>query len=174
MDFILYIIGYFIIAVAVLYGFGVNKNLTSSDLSIIVNMIIGGVFFLAMGKIVEVLVKIEKKLPERLITNEFSNIEFFVKSNDFEVYDSSNETYQYFILDGNEFIQARVFKNYLEANESSFIYRLPNRGEIKLTVYKEYSQLADMFSKNNIIFVKLSSLNISLIRQGNDIRLRYL
>jgi hypothetical protein len=173
LGLILYAIGYFIIFIGVLYSFIVIKNLTSGDVSIILSTVFGGVIFLALGKIVEILEKIEKKLPERKYTEEFPITEFSVRSNDFEVYDSNNETYKYFTLNGNEFIQARVFKNYIDIKETDFEYKLPNRNEIKLTVYKEYSPIVDMFSRDEIIFVKLSSLNISLLRRGNKITLSY-
>jgi hypothetical protein len=132
------------------------------------------VFFLALGKIVEVLEKIEKKLPERIYSDEFPTTEFKVKSYDFDVFESNSETYQYFTLNGNEFIQARVFKSYINIKETTFLFKLPNREEKELPVFKDYSQTADLFSRDEIIFVKLSSLYIGSTRNGNVITLSYI
>jgi hypothetical protein len=171
MELVLYILGIFIITLGVMIVFLGNNGLSSIDFSIVVNAIIGGVFFLALGKIVEVLVKIEKKLPALKYADEFQPIEFKVVSNDFEVYESNNETYQFFDLDGNEFIQARVFKNYLVITEKSFVFKLPNSEQIEFQVMKYYSPTADMFARDEIIFVKLMSLNMKATRNGNLITL---
>jgi hypothetical protein len=170
VNLLLYAVGWIIIIFGLFIAIVIHV-----DFSIVVITVTGGVIILALGKIVEVLERIEKKLPERSYSEEFPAAEFKVKSNHFEVYDSNNETYQYFILDGSEFIQARVFKNYMEINGSSFIYELPNREEIQLTVYKEYSLTAEMFSRDDgLIFVKLSALKINPTRQGNIIFLSYI
>jgi hypothetical protein len=171
MELVLYILGILIITLGVMIGFVANDGLSNNDSSILINAIIGGVFFLALGKIVEVLVKIEKKLPALKYADEFQPIEFKVVSNDFEVYDSNNETYQFFDQDGNEFIQARVFKNYLEITEKSFIFKLPNTAQMEFHVMKYYSPTAEMFSRDAIIFAKLLSLHIKATRHGNLITL---
>jgi hypothetical protein len=151
--------------------FFANDGLSSTDFSIVISSIIGGVFFLALGKIVDVLVKIEMKLPALKYADEFQPIEFKVVSNDFEVYDSNNETYQFFDLGGSEFIQARVFKNYLDISEKSFVFKLPNSEQMEFQVMEYYSPNAEMFSIDSIIFVKLLSLNIKATRHGNVITL---
>jgi hypothetical protein len=171
MELALYILGIMIITLGVMIVFFANNGLSSTDFSIVINAILGGVFFLALGKIVEVLVKIEKKLPAQEYTDEFQPIEFKVVSNDFEVYESNNETYQFFELDGNEYIQARVFKNYLDISEKSFVFKLPYSDQMEFQVMKYYSPTAEMFSRDAIIFVKLLSLNMKATRNGNLIAL---
>lgn len=165
---ILYFIGALIIIIGVLTGFFVPFGLP-----FVGGSIVSGIFFMALGKIVELLEKIEKKLPDQSNSKTYRAREYSVSSSNFEVYDAHNETYQFFTLDGDDFIQARVFKNYIEINGDSIVFKLPNKTQMEWVKHESYNISAHIFSRDNIVFVRLSSLGISASHLGSSIVLSY-
>jgi hypothetical protein len=168
MAMTLYIVGVLIISIGALIGFTSN----GSGIVILASSIPGGVFFLALGKIIDVLESIERKLPEP-VRNSLQSIEYKVVSSDFKVYDSEQETYRFMKLDGNDFIQARVFKHYISIAENAFLFKLPNKKEAKLFVIDAYQPSADLFMKDNIAFVRLAYFDIQATLAGGQIVLSY-
>ncbi|SFM17409.1 hypothetical protein SAMN03159341_11935 [Paenibacillus sp. 1_12] len=168
MAFKLHIFGIVIIVIGVFIGI-----FFYGGVALIAVSIICGIFFMALGKIVELLEKIEQKLPDLSNSNTYQVQEYSVTSSDFDVYDSSNETYQFLTLDGNDYIQARVFKNYLDIKENTISFKLPSRVQQVFTKHDTYRLSVDVFSKDDIVFVKLASLGIHASQLGNSIVLSY-
>ncbi|MBE1442276.1 hypothetical protein [Paenibacillus sp. OAS669] len=165
---ILYFVGALIIVVGVLAGV-----LVPLGLPFIGGSIVSGIFLMALGRIVELLEKIERKLPGQLTSQTQQVQEYTVSSSDFEVYESRNETYRFFTLDGDDFIQARVFKHYMELHGESIVFKLPNQEQREWIKEPAYHASAHLFTRDHIVFVRLSSLNIKASRLGDSIVLSY-
>ncbi|WP_079914862.1 hypothetical protein [Paenibacillus sp. 32352] len=165
---ILYFVGALIIVVGVLAGV-----LVPLGLPFIGGAIVSGLFLIALGRIVELLEKIERKLPDPSNSQTQQVQEYTVSSSDFEVYESRNETYRFFTLDGEDFIQARVFKHYMELHGESIVFKLPNQEQREWIKEPAYHASAHLFTRDHIVFVRLSSLNIKASRLGDSIVLSY-
>jgi hypothetical protein len=162
------IIGIIIIVLGVIIGFIIY------GFPVIVGSIISGIFFIALGKIIELLEKIEQKLPDRSTSQvDHVMLKYSVTSSDFDVYDSNKETYQFFSVDGDDYIQIEVFKNYIEDKENSVSFKLPSRVQQVFTKHDSYSLSVDVFSKDNIVFVKLATLGINASHLSSSIVLSY-
>ncbi|MEC0229039.1 hypothetical protein [Paenibacillus alba] len=164
----LYVIGLLIILFGVIAGFS-----TPSGLPFVGGAIVSGVFFMALGKIVELLERIEQKLPNQSNSNPYQMQEYAVVSSDFEVYESKNETYQFFTLNGSNLIQARVFKKYIEIDGDKYLFKLPNKESQEFIKHNSYNLSAAMFTKDSISFINLSALGINASLMGNQIVLSY-
>lgn len=129
-------------------------------------LFIGGLILMGLGKIIEVLQSIDSKLPNNEAKR---SVEFIVSSTDFEVYGGNGETYKFLERDGQSFIQARVFRDYLEYDEESCTFRLPNRPEVKLAKEGSYRPGAKLFTIDNVLFVSVDALGLTASRNGREI-----
>lgn len=165
---LLYYVGALIIVIAFISGLFVPLGFLY-----IGGSIVSGIFFMALGKIVELLQKIEQKLPERSDSIAYRDREYKVRSTDFVVYDAHNETYQFFRLDGDDFIQVRVFKNYIEIRGELIVFNLPNKEQLEFRKHPSYHAAEPVITRDNIVFVRLASLGIRASHLGNSIVLSY-
>lgn len=130
-----------------------------------------GVFFLSLAKIIDLLVKIEARLSGNQPA--LQQGEYHFTSTDFEVHEQNNETYRLIKVDGRDFVQARIFKNYLDVHENSITFSLPGKEKVELTQQQANSQGANLFMLDGTAYVKLSVLGINAAIVGNTIRLKY-
>lgn len=159
---ILYVVGVVAVVAGIFFGFIWGYLGLISGIGIF----IAGLILLGLGKIIEVLQSIEAKLPNNITKR---SGEFTVVSTDFEVYGGNEETYKFMEMNGEAFIQARVFRNYLEYDEDSCTFRLPNRSEVKLAKEGGYRTGAKLFSIDHVLFVSVEALGLTASHNGKEI-----
>ena len=189
---IFYVIGGIIIAIGSICGLVIGTSLEIPEpgykylnephplrwvygISIIVSSFIGGMLFIGFGKMIEMLIKIERKLPDSILhdDSEYEQNEYSFSSGEFEVYNGKSETYRLLRLNGEDYVQTRIFKNYLDFDGPLYTFSLPSKEQITLHKHDKYEPGADLFSSDGILFVKLASLGIEAIREGKTIILKY-
>ncbi|MDF2661512.1 MAG: hypothetical protein K0Q94_4303 [Paenibacillus sp.] len=168
---ILLVVGLFVLVA------GTFAGILESDILIVVCSVAGGLILVSLWKIWNVLQKIHYRLLGIALTDSQLNTivkhsgKYAVESDLFDVYPDSNTPYPLLMLDGELYIRARLFRDYVEQEEDRYQFSLPDREPVELKFSDRYVPGAALFGHGDQVFVSVSRLGLTPVFYKDRIRL---
>jgi hypothetical protein len=146
--------------------FGVFIGIAGGNLIVILLSIVGGFILLGLSKIIDLVEQInDRSLHMPYTHNQIRTIlqaspEYVIDAGQFEIYPNPETLYALLYLDGEAYIRARVFRNYLSQRDDEYTFSFPDRQPKVMIRANHYYQGVELFGQVEQVFVMLRSIHL--------------
>ncbi|WP_123040164.1 hypothetical protein [Cohnella candidum] len=167
------------IAGGLIFVLGIFIGIADESLIFILLSVIGGLLLIGLSKIIELLEGITHRslgVPythDQIRTILQSSLEYPVEAEGIAPYPDSDTPYPLLHLDGETYMRARVFRNYLSQDGSLYTFAFPDRPPEVLRRMQGYYPGAELFAHEDQVYVKLSRIRLKPRVEGHKLILEF-
>ncbi|MDG0812518.1 hypothetical protein [Cohnella rhizosphaerae] len=174
MRAIIDLFGYLILAGGTFVG------LTSGSVTLVVLSLFGGPVLLGLGHLIGIAENVQARLlnlaptPDTVRSLIKNAPAYVVDGSDIgvAVYPSADAPYKWIELNGEVYVRSRALRNYIESVDNRYSFALPDRETVVLRASDRYSDGVPLFWSEGHVYVMLSAIGLSGIRENDRISLR--
>ncbi|MGZ9584483.1 hypothetical protein [Paenibacillus marinisediminis] len=164
----------------VMIGWGTMLGVNVAEPITVIVSILGGCVLMALGQFVDIFEDMRNRhsleLPlskqqVRTIIRHSTRYQFI--SNDLKLYSGDRKEYPLVLLEGEQYIRASLFHEYMAIDINEYTFAFPERASVILHSHYSYYPGVELFELDDALFVKVTSLGITLTLHQNCMMIGY-